>query len=81
MVGDDDLHEELSPGDQLEIDLRSWAAEESIINTARVLTEHYDLDPSLVENLEDAHRREDSEEWETSLAVFLEAVVEAKRAE
>jgi hypothetical protein len=81
MVGDDDLHADLSLGDELEIKLRTWAAEERMVEIARRLTEQYDLDPSLVEDLEDAHRRGVSEDWLTSLDLLLRAAVKAKSTE
>ena len=88
MAGDDELHEDLRPRhdnpegiSRFEIAARTWAAQERIIKTAHALTEHYDLDPPLVEDLEDAHRRQDSEDWDTAVLRFMEALAQAKGVE
>jgi hypothetical protein len=54
------------------------AAEDRIVRYSRALCEQYNLDPSLPEDLEDAHRRQDSDGWDAALLRFLKALAEAK---
>jgi hypothetical protein len=87
MSEDDELHEDLKPRDnpegasKFELDARSWAAREKAGRISWVACEQYGLDPSLAEALEDAHRRDDMDDWLEALADLLEAVAEAEGTE
>ena len=81
----DDFHEELRPRDDnpegislFEIKARRYAAQEGIIDKSRVLAQQYDLDPGLLDDLEDAHRKEDRDAFHEAEARFLKALAKAR---
>lgn len=66
------------PRDAFEYHLRLWGAQEGILTSARRLVEEYDLDPGLLDDLEDAIREGDEDARDRALARFVEALEEAK---
>jgi hypothetical protein len=66
------------PGiDLAEIARRRWVAEEMILEDGRLLAEFYDLDPSLVEDIEEAVDDQDHDAFLAACVPFLRALVEA----
>jgi hypothetical protein len=62
--------------DKFEIVARKWTAQEGLVESAREFEELYDLDPALVEGLEEAIREDDVDLILEALVTLLRAVRE-----
>ena len=63
--------------DRFDAARRTWVANDRIARDVRLLVEQRDLDPALVEAVEDALQADDSDALDEALADFLEALREA----
>ncbi len=64
--------------DDFEIHRMKWTAHASILESSRKAVEMFDLDPSLLEALEDAEREQDGDAFIEAVADLWEAAAEAK---
>jgi len=78
---DDNLHEDLQPRDnaeglsRFEIEARKWAAIDKLLAMAREATRQYDLDPDLLEAVEDACRQGDVDYILEAMVALWEASI------